>query len=351
MPDALFSLMGRPVGLGTEPVVVAEIGVNHNGDLDLARRTIDAAAEAGADAVKFQSFHAGEFMSDRKLLYEYESGGKPESESMYEMFKRLELPENWHRELQAYAHNKGLEFLSSAADRSSLDLLRSMGVPALKASSEDLINTPLLRDMGASGLPLMLSTGMGDEGEISHAISTVRDAGGSKLMLLHCVSLYPTPDEEANLQRIMALRERYDVPVGYSDHTLGIEAASAAVALGAVLIEKHFTLDRSLPGPDHAMSSDPEELGRMVALVRKTWSQMGTGMLGPSQGEEKARLAFRRSIVAATDIPEGTEISAKMLGLKRPGTGLHPRNLKGLTGKRPKKDIATDEQIRWEDLQ
>lgn len=351
MGEVLFSLMGCPVGRDTAPVVIAEIGINHNGDLDLAMRTIDAASEAGADAVKFQSFHAEEFMSDRKLVYEYEAGGKKEYESMYEMFKRLELPDTWHKELQHYAHAKGLEFLSSAADRESVDLLCSIGVPVLKASSEDLINTPLLRHMASSGLPLMLSTGMGDEEEIASAVATIEDAGCTQYMLLHCVSLYPTLDEEANLLRIPALRERFEVPVGYSDHSLGIEAALAAVALGVAVIEKHFTLDRSLPGPDHALSSDPEELHRLVTAVRKVNIQLGTGILGPSPREDEARLKFRRSIVAAFEIPKGTKIRVDMLGLKRPGSGLHPRNIDDVIGRRSKKTLKKDEQIKWEGLQ
>jgi sialic acid synthase SpsE len=342
-----FRIGQRILQSGAAPYVVAEIGINHNGDLSLAKRTVDAAARAGADAVKFQTFRVEEFMADRELTYEYESGGRRVRESMYDMFKRLELPESWHRELQVYAHTKGLEFLSSVADPLSVDLLISLGAPVLKIASEDLINLPLLEYVAGQRTPVILSTGMADQEEIDRAVAALRGGGCPALLLLHCVSLYPTPDEEANLLRMAGLQERYGALVGFSDHTLGCEAAIGAVALGAVLIEKHFTLDRSLPGPDHSLSADPAELAKLVTGVRRAAKQLGARDLRPSPGEQIARQQFRRSVVAAVDIPEGATITREMLCLKRPGTGIPPRQLKDLVGKRVHRGFRADEQLQW----
>jgi N-acetylneuraminate synthase/N,N'-diacetyllegionaminate synthase len=345
-----FPIGSRVLGPNGSPYVVAEIGVNHNGDLALAERSIDAAAESGADAVKFQTFHADEFMADREVVYAYESAGRRREESMYAMFKRLELPARWHAALQERAQQRHVDFLSSAADRDAVDLLVSLGVPALKLASEDLINLPLLRYVAGHDVPVILSTGMADAEEIDQAVEILRGGRCPELLLLHCVSLYPTPDAEANLLRIATLREHYRLPVGYSDHTQGIEAAVGAAALGAVFIEKHFTLDRSLPGPDHALSADPEEFGRMIASVRRVAGQRGDGHLRPGAEETAARDGFRRSVVAAVDIPSGTTITDEMLCLKRPGTGLPPRAAAELIGRRTLADLARDQQLAMKDV-
>lgn len=348
---AEFRIGSRLLQPGAAPYVVAEIGVNHNGDLSLAQKMIDAAARAGADAVKFQTFRAEEFMSDRNAEYQYSSGGKQVHESMYEMFKRLELPESWHKQLQAYAHARGLEFLSSAADAHAVDLLLALNVPVLKIASEDLINLPLLEYAAHQRVPVIISTGMAEPEEIDRAVAVLRDGGCPGLMLLHCVSLYPAPDEAAHLLRIASLRDRYKTVVGYSDHTRGVVAALAAAALGVVLIEKHFTLDRTLPGPDHAFSADPAELAQMVAGVRTLAAQLGSPDITPSRAEREARRQFRRSIVAAVDIPAGTIITRDMLCLKRPGTGIPPIKLSDLIGKRSKRLISADEQIIWNEVE
>ncbi len=349
--ETTFRLGNRLLKPGGVPYVVAEIGLNHNGDLSLAKKTIDAAVEAGADAVKFQTFRAEEFMADHEMAYEYESGGERVSESMYEMFKRLELPEIWHAELQAYAHANGLEFLSSAADPTSADLLIALGTPVLKIASEDLINLSLLEYVAKRRVPVILSTGMADQTEIDQAVTILRKGGCKNLLLLHCVSLYPTPDEEANLLRMTSLRDRYGTLAGFSDHTLGCEATIAAVALGAVLIEKHFTLDRTLRGPDHALSSDPTELAEIVAGVRKVVKQLGSPDLMPSRGERAAREQFRRSVVAAVDIAKGAIIKREMLCLKRPGDGIPPRELDALVGKRARRGFEVNGQIKWDGVE
>jgi N,N'-diacetyllegionaminate synthase len=345
-----FILGQRVLTSEDTPYIVAEIGVNHNGSMELARTAIKAAAQSGADAVKFQTFKSDEFMANSSHPYKYVSNGKNVSESMYGMFKRLELRDEWHAELQIYAHNQGVEFLSSAADPESVDLLCSLGVPAIKIASEDIINYPLLEYAGKAKIPLILSTGMADKEEIDSAVDMVIRAGCPTLMLLHCVSVYPTPDEDAHIMRIVSLRQRYGFPVGYSDHTRGIEASIAAAALGAVLIEKHFTLDRSMEGPDHALSSDPDELHRLTAAVRKVARQRGEETLVYSRSEEKARKMFRRSIVAAVDIPKGAIIDRSMLSLKRPGTGLHPRDVDLLVRKQTRRAISQNEQITKDDV-
>lgn len=347
-----FKIGDRPLRDGMPPYIIAEIGVNHNGDLALAKTTIDAAVGTGADAVKFQTFRAEEFMSDRTFVYEYQSGGERVSESMFEMFKRLELPESWHAELQNYARENGVEFLSSVADPQSADLLASLGAPALKIASEDLINLPLLEHVANLGIPVILSTGMADKMEIDQAMECLASGGSTDILLLHCVSLYPTPYEEANLQRMVSLRERYGVPVGYSDHTVGWEAAMVAASLGAVLVEKHFTLDRSLEGPDHAMSADPGQLAQLVSSVRKAAQLLGCSDLMPSAEEQRTvRQQFRRSVVAAVPIPAHAIVNRDMLCLKRPGKGIPPSDLQNLVGKRTRRPFEIDEPLRWEDLE
>jgi N-acetylneuraminate synthase/N,N'-diacetyllegionaminate synthase len=348
-PDApRFQLGQRTLYAGCLPYVVAEIGINHDGDLQQAKRAIAAAATAGADAVKFQTFHADEFMADRNLQYQYESAGSTVRESMYEMFKRLELPDDWHHQLQACARNHGVEFLSSAADVPAVDLLVSLGVPAIKLASEDLINLPLLDHVSRQGVPVILSTGMADEAEIDRAVEILESGYNPGLMLLHCVSLYPTPDTEANLMRMEALRRRYDYPVGYSDHTLGNVAAIAATALGAVMIEKHFTTDRTRPGPDHQLSATPDELAALVADVRRVHHQRGDGRIAAQGIQQQAAGQFRRSVVAARPITAGATLEPDVLCLKRPGTGIAPHRLAELIGRKVNRNFQPDEQLVWE---
>ncbi|MFC1673129.1 N-acetylneuraminate synthase family protein [Pseudomonadota bacterium] len=335
---------------GQAPYVVAEIGVNFNGDMELAKQSIAAAASAGADAAKFQTFRADEFMAGSDTIYEYQSAGQTVRESMYEMFKRLELPKSWHQELRGYCNEQGVDFLSSAADTLSAGLLVEVGVPVIKLASEDLINLPLIRHVAGLKTPVILSTGMADGREIDEALDALEGNGCPSVLLLHCVSLYPTPDEDANLSRISTLRNRYGFPVGYSDHTIGADAAVAATALGAVFIEKHFTVDKALHGPDHALSADPTELSELVRRVKRVSVQIGTGVIDPAGREQAARLQFRRSIVASVDIAAGTVITGDMLHLKRPGTGLHPRELDTVIGKRAKRAIRGNQRICLDDI-
>lgn len=332
--------------------IIAEIGVNFNGDLSLAKESIAVAARCGADAVKFQTFSAEEFMADKELSYSYRSAdGSIVTETQYEMFKRLELPAAWHGVLQTHAADCGVQFLSSAADRRAVDLLVSLGVPAIKLASEDLINVRLLEYVARSKMPVILSTGMADSAEILGAVQIFEANGSSELVLLHCISSYPAPPETCNLRKITALGERFGYPIGFSDHTVGSEAARIAVALGACLVEKHFTLDHCLPGPDHAMSADPIQFRELVSVIRATELMLGSGFLEYNPAEDAGRRDFRRSIVAAVSISAGEVITERHLAFKRPGSGLKPYQGSLVIGKRAVRAIRENEMIRLEDLQ
>ncbi|MBP6919672.1 MAG: N-acetylneuraminate synthase family protein [Candidatus Omnitrophica bacterium] len=335
----------RAIGKGHPVFIIAEIGVNHNGDLRIARKLIDAAASSGADCVKFQTFRTGEFLADRSLVYEYKAGGRSVRENMFDMFRRLELPLGWHKPLFDHCRRKKIVPLTSVADRQSADAVRRIGVPALKLSSEDLINLPLIEYAAGTGLPLILSTGMADEEEIDDALAILRARRCRDAIFLHCVSVYPAPEEEVNLLRMKTLAARTRAIVGYSDHAPGITAALGAVALGAKVIEKHFTLDRNMRGPDHFLSSDPAEFAMLVRQIRALEKMMGSPALRPSATEVKMRRMFRRSIVAGKNLKKGHILTMSDMCLKRPGTGLRPRDLAMLTGKRLLKDVKADRQI------
>jgi N-acetylneuraminate synthase/N,N'-diacetyllegionaminate synthase len=346
-----FQIENRWVGEGEKCFVIAEIGVNHNGDISLGKKIIDAAVACGVDCVKFQSFRAEEFMADRELEYHYVSKGEAVKEKMFDMFKRLELTEKAHIELFEYARKKGVIPLTSVADPESASLALQVGVGALKLASEDLINLPLLDYVSKLSLPLILSTGMANEEEIEDALKILEKNKKSDVQFLHCVSVYPTPDMEVGLRRMLALRQKTGASVGYSDHSLGIEASVGAVALGATLIEKHFTTDRNLEGPDHALSSDPEEMTALVKSIRRMESFLGQENLAPSPTEEaKSRKEFRRSLVASKDFPAGHRLIEGDLCLKRPGTGLRARELPLLLGKTLNQPLKTDEAIAWDHL-
>ena len=323
----------RRVGDSHPCFVVAEVGVNHNGDPELAARMVDAAAEAGADAVKFQTFRADEFVADSAGPYEYASQGRTVREPMRDMFRRLELDRDRHAELFERARSRGLVPLSTPADTDAVDLLAGLGVGAFKVGSDDLVHAPLLEYVASKGKPVILSTGMATEADVDRAVSTVRGAGASSIILLHCVSEYPAPDESVNLRKMATLRARYGTPVGFSDHTFGTVAAVAAVALDACLIEKHFTLDRGLPGPDHRFSADPAELAALVRDVRRVERSLGDSALVPTPAEVEMAALAHRSIVAARDLPGGHRLEAGDLAYKRPGTGLRPYDRERVLGR------------------
>ena len=324
----------REIGEGRPCFVIAEVGVNHNGDPERAMKMIDAAAAAGADCVKFQTFRAEEFVNDAKATYTYTSQGRKVTESMLEMFQSLELKPEEFAHLFERTRELGLVPLSTPTDRAAVDLLNDLGAAAFKIGSDDLVYTPLLEYVAAKGRPVILSTGMAETADVERAVTALRGAGNEQIALLHCVSLYPTPDDQVNLRKISALREKFGLAVGFSDHSSVITAALGAVALGGCMIEKHFTLDRDLPGPDHWFSADPQELKKLVSSLRRMEAHLGAGDAALCEGERKMAALAHRSIVAATDLPAGHYISEKDLAFRRPGTGLMPYEMDRVVGRR-----------------
>lgn len=322
--DSLFKIANRSLGQNQPAFIVAEVGVNWNGDLSLAKRTIEAAKEAGADSVKFQNYRTEDFLVDRKLTYTYSSGGREVTESQWDMFKRYELTEDQLRCLKNHADQVGIHFHSTPSGSKTLAELMHLGVDVLKNSSDNLGNIPFIQEMARTGIPLVVSTGMGTLAEIDEAVRAFRSAGNDKLIVLHCTSCYPTPPEDTHLRKIPALATAFGVLAGFSDHTAGITASIAAVTLGACWIEKHFTLDRSLPGPDHVFSSDPAEMKQLVGAIRNVERQLGSGSVGYCPGETQARQDYKISCVAARDLEAGHQFTSSDILFARPGTGLPP---------------------------
>jgi len=327
--------------------VIAEAGVNHNGSFRLAKKMVDVAKDAGVDAVKFQAFTAEQVVTKaaEKALYQKRMTG---GGSQYEMLKKLELTEDEFSKLAAHAKRKNIIFLASAFDKRSVDMLEGLKVPAFKIPSGEITNFLLLKHIARKRRPIILSTGMSTLGEIAEALEIIKGEGANEIILLHCVSDYPAKAEDMNLKAIDTLKHAFGLPVGLSDHTLGITVPIAAVALGAAVIEKHFTLDKKLPGPDHKASLEPKELGEMVARIREVEKALGTGIKRPTKREDAIKKAVRRSIVARMDIPQGTVITEEMLDAKRPGTGIEPKNMGKIVGKKAKKNIKSDELITFE---
>ena len=343
-------IAGRWIGPGHPPYLIAEAGVNHNGNMDMAMVLVDAAAAAGADAVKFQTFSAERLVTRQAPKAKYQLETTSQSESQYEMLKKLELSESNHRQLLARCQQKGILFLSSPFDETSADLLETLDLAAFKLPSGEITNHPYLAHVAGKGRPLILSSGMSSLGEVEAALQVIAAAGNPPLVLLHCVSQYPAPPEELNLRAMHTLETAFDVPVGFSDHTEGIEMPLVAVGLGAVMIEKHFTLDRSLPGPDHRASLEPDELQRLAQGMRRVYIALGDGRKQPAPSEIDTAAVARKSLVAACDIPAGTQLTSAMLAVRRPGSGLPPALLPHLLGRRTAKDLAASQLITWEDL-
>jgi N,N'-diacetyllegionaminate synthase len=335
---------------GRRSLLIAEVGINHNGDLGLAKRSIELAAQAGATAVKFQNYRTEEFISDGTLTYEYISQGQPVVESQFEMFKRLELAPEWIPLLKATCDENNVLFLSTPTGVSGLNDLLQVGVRMLKNSSDFLQHTPLIQAMARTGLPTIISTGMATLSDIENAVSAYRKVGGKNLILLHCTSTYPTPATEVNLRRIPALAKAFDCHVGLSDHSIGIVAALGAVTLGARIIEKHFTIDRTLPGPDHRFSADPEEWSQLVQAVRELESCLGSEEIAPVASELFSRSEFRLSCVAAKDLPAGHRLTESDIAFRRPGHGLPPNEIARLLGKTLAEPVSTGYIFSFEKL-
>jgi N-acetylneuraminate synthase len=331
--------------------VIAEAGVNHNGDLGLARALVDVAAEAGADAVKFQTFTADRLVTKRAPTAEYQRRATGGEASQHALLAALELSPAAHETLFAHSADRGIEFMSAPHDLESARYLKTLGVRRLKIASGDVTNLPMLEVVGGLGLPVILSTGMADLAEVDAAVATLRRAGLTDLALLQCVSNYPADPALTNLRVMDTYRERYGVPVGLSDHTLGITIAVAAAARGARYLEKHFTLDRSLPGPDHQASLDPAELRALVRAIRDVELALGDGVKRPAPSELPVRDVARKSLVAARDLPAGATLGPGDVAILRPGTGLPPARLGSVLGRKTRVPIAADTPLGEDMLQ
>ena len=307
-------------------LIIAEAGVNHNGDIGLAKKLIDVAAEVGADLVKFQTFNANRLVTHAAKKADYQTKNTDGNESQHEMLRRLELTPKMHNELIAHCALRNIGFFSTGFDIESVDLLVSLGQNLFKISSGEITNLPFLRHIGQFGKPVILSTGMATLGDIEAAIEVLEQAGTSRasLTLLHCTTEYPAPMSEVNLRAMQSLQRAFGVAVGYSDHTQGIEVAIAAVALGATVIEKHFTLDRNLPGPDHKASLEPAEFKAMVTAIRNIEVALGDGIKRLTSSEAQNKPVARKSLVASQAIKKGEVFSAQNVAAKRPGTGISP---------------------------
>ena len=329
-------------------IIIAEAGVNHNGSIELAKKLIDVAVEAGADFVKFQTFKAETLVTRTADKAEYQKEITDTGESQFEMIKELELDRKTHEELIDYCKIKDIKFLSTAFDHDSIDLLDELNIALFKIPSGEITNLPYLRHIGRMGKPIIMSTGMSTLDEVCDAINVLLKSGSEKeqITILHCNTEYPTPMGDVNLKAMLTIRGELGVNIGYSDHTLGIEIPIAAVAMGATVIEKHFTLDRNLPGPDHAASLEPDELKEMVKAIRNIEKAMGNGVKKPSPSEIKNMPIARKSIVAKMTIKKGELFMEENLTVKRPGTGVSPMGWDTVIGKPANCDFEMDDLIR-----
>lgn len=319
-----IEISGRLVGPGRPCFIIAEAGVNHNGSLEMARQLVDVAVQAGADAIKFQTFKAEKVISSQAPKAVYQLQTTDTSESQLDMVRHLELSFDAFRELYAYCQEKDILFMSTPFDEESVDFLVDLGVTVFKIPSGEITNLPFLTYVASKGKPMIVSTGMSYLGEVDTAVRSIEKTGNRDLVLLHCVSNYPADPADVNLYAMQTMSKAFNVPVGYSDHTLGIEVSLAAVALGACVIEKHFTLDCSLPGPDHQASLEPEYLITLVQGIRAVEASLGHGRKEPAKIESNTLAVARRSLVAAQDIQTGTVLTDNMVSTMRPGTGLPP---------------------------
>lgn len=326
--------------------VIAEAGVNHNGDLNIAKRLVDVAYEAGVDAIKFQTFKTENLVTKEapKASYQMESTG---AGNQYEMLKKLELSYEDHVILKGYCEKKGILFISTPFDFESVELLEKLNISLYKISSGDLTNIPLLKYIGKLNRPMIVSTGMSNLGEVEEAVAAIKSTGNDKISLLHCTSNYPTDYKAVNLNAMVTLKNAFKLPIGYSDHTIGIDIPVAAVAMGAEIIEKHFTLDKHMEGPDHKVSLNPEELKKMVNSIRNVEKAFGDGTKICTISEEKSRYVSRKSIVAKKYIKAGQIIDESMITFKRPEEGILPKYSEIIIGKKAVCDIQKDSVIEW----
>jgi N,N'-diacetyllegionaminate synthase len=347
---ASFEIAGREVGAGAPTYVIAEAGANHNRDIAIARELIDVASEAGADAVKFQVYSGKALYSSKTPRFRYLQGisEKPTCE----LLEDIALPRAWIGDLSAHARARAIQFFATPFDTDAVAELCEAGVPAMKIASFEIVDLELIANAAVTGLPLVLSCGMASYGEIDDALDAVARVGGAQLALLRCASLYPSPPQIMNLRAMSTMRAAFGVPVGLSDHTEGIAVALGARGLGMELLEKHFTLDRTMSGPDHPFAIEPEELRQLIAGIRAIEQALGNGRLeGPStlEAQEMYQLG-RRSLIAARDIPAGTQIEREHLLVKRPGYGIAPKEIDRVVGRIARVDIQAEDILTWEQV-
>lgn len=325
--------------------IIAEAGVNHNGDIEIAKKMIDAASAAGADAVKFQTFKAERIVAINAPKAEYQIENTNNTESQYQMLKKLEIDKETHLELMEYCKEKNIMFLSTPFDIDSVRMLVELGIEIIKIPSGEITNLPYLREVARQKKKVILSTGMSNMQEVKEALDIIRQNGAEDITVLHCNTQYPTPMEDVNLRAMISMREELELPVGYSDHTQGIEVPIAAVAMGATVIEKHFTLDKAMEGPDHKASLEPEELRKMVKSIRNIEKALGDGIKTISESEKDNLPIVRKSIVAACKIEKGELFTEKNLTVKRPGNGISPMKWDAIIGTVSDKTYEVDEVI------
>jgi sialic acid synthase SpsE len=343
-----FRIGEHEVGPGLPTYVIAEAGANHNRDLSVAHKLIDVAVEAGADAVKFQTYSGDRIYSSKTPKFKYLEGVSDSTPA--ELLEEIALPREWQGELSDYAREKGIDFFSTPFDHDAVAELDALDVPVLKVASFEIVDLPLIRRAAETGRPLLISTGMATMEEVEDALGAAREGGAPAVGLMQCTSVYPAPAERANLAAMATMREAFGVPTGLSDHTTGIAVPIAAAALGAAFVEKHFTLDRTMEGPDHPFAVEPDELAAMVAGIREAQAAVGDGRKdgpGPEESEEMYRLA-RRSLILTRDLPKGTVLERDMITTKRPGYGIPPKHLDEVIGKALTVDAEEDDILTWE---
>ena len=329
--------------------IIAEAGVNHNGDINVAKKLVEMAASCGADAIKFQAFKANECTGEYAKLCEYQKRNTDYA-SQKEMVQNLELPFSDFSLLKKYAQQLGIDFIATPDGLDSLKCLLDLEIPMLKISSTDVTNLPFLKEVALSGKKLILSTGMSTLGEVENAVNVIKSNGNEKIILMHCTTSYPTEIEDVNIRAMKTMKEAFGLPVGYSDHTLTNEAAISAVTLGAVCIEKHITLDQNMQGPDHQASMEPKSFRQYVKSIRNTEKLLGDGIKKPTRKELEIMKDVRRSVLASREIKAGTVLEADMLCIKRPGDGISPLDLDKIVGMKVNRNINKEEKICWSDL-
>ena len=347
-----FKISNINIGINYPPFCIAEVGINHNGDLNIAKKMVDIAKKSGADAVKFQTFKANEICSSEDQTYTYLSKGKQVTESMLKMFQRYEFSIHDWREIKDYCSALDIIFFSTPQNYSDLNLLLELNIPAIKIGSDDFTNIPLIELYAKTNIPLILSCGMANLQEVHESINASGWKKGNKIALLICTSQYPTPLRDVNLNKIKTLHENFPgLIIGFSDHTEGYFAASIAVGMGARILEKHFTLDKNLPGPDHWFSSNPDELTSWVSSIKNAYMSLGSSNITPTESEIEMRKIARRTVTAIKDIKIGDTFDLTNISLLRPGIGIEPRYINKIIGKKSKNKIESHSKIKLEDFE